>query len=59
MAKSLTITLISRSSSDRDLQLMDVIIFDVDVEAVLLQQAVHTELQFADVILHLVVINSW
>lgn len=38
---------------------MDVVIFDVDVEAVLLQQAVHTQLQFADVFLHLVVIHSW
>lgn len=28
---------ISTSSCDRDLQLMDVIVFDVDVEAVLLQ----------------------
>ena len=38
---------------------MDVIVFDIDVEAVLLQQVVHTELQLADVVLHLVVINSW
>ncbi len=38
---------------------MDVIVFDVDVEAVLLQEAGHTQLQFADVLLHLVVRNSW
>lgn len=37
---------------------MDVIVFDVDVEAVLLQQAVHAQLQFADVVLHLVVRHS-
>lgn len=37
---------------------MNVIVFDVDVEAVLLQQAVHAELQFADVVLDLVVGHS-
>lgn len=38
---------------------MDVIVLDVDIEVVLLQEAVHTELQLADVLLHLVVINPW
>lgn len=38
---------------------MDVVIFYVDIEVVLLQQAVHTQLQLADVFLHLVVIHSF
>lgn len=42
-----------------DLQLMDVVIFDIDVKVVLLQEAVHTGLQPADVLFHLVVIHSW
>lgn len=41
-----------------DLQLMDVVIFDVDVEVVLLQEAVDTGLKPADVLLHLVVVHS-
>lgn len=40
-----------------DSQLMDVVIFDVDVEVVLLQEAVHTGLELADVLLHLVVVH--
>lgn len=44
-------------SGDLDLQLVNVIVFDVDIEAVLLQQTVHTELQSADVLLHLVVVK--
>lgn len=39
-------------------QLVDVIVFDDDVEVVLLQQAGDTQLQLADVLLHLVVVNS-
>lgn len=46
-------------SSNQDLQLVDIIVFDVDVEVVLLQQAVYAEFQFADVLLDLVVINTW
>lgn len=42
-----------------DLQLVDVVVFDVDVKVVLLQQAVHTGLQPADVLLHLVIVHSW
>jgi len=51
-------TLNSQSSSDLDLQLVHVVVFDVDIEAVLLQQAVHAQFQFADVLFHLVVIHS-
>lgn len=52
-------SLLSKVWSDGDLQLMDVVVFDVDVEAVLLQQAVYTQLQFADVVFNLVVVNPW
>lgn len=41
-ARSLSITLTGQAECDCDLQLMDVIIFNVDIEVVLLQQAVHT-----------------
>lgn len=41
-ARSLSFTLTDESQRDRDLQLMDVIIFNVDIEVVFLQQAVHT-----------------
>lgn len=37
---------------------MDVVIFDVDTQTVLLQQAVHTHLQLVDVFFHLIVIHS-
>jgi len=40
-------------------QLVDVVIFDVDAEVVLLEQRGHTQLQLADVLLHLVVIHAW
>lgn len=36
---------------------MDVVIFDVDVEVVLLQEAVHAGLKPADVLLHLVIVD--
>lgn len=38
----LSITLTGEAKCERDLQLMDVIIFNVDIEVVFLQQAVDT-----------------
>lgn len=42
-----------------DSQLVDVVVFDVDVQVVLLQEAVHAGLELADVLLHLVVVHAW
>lgn len=55
---STPVTPTGRACGCQHLQLMDVVVFDVDVEVALLQQAVHADLQLADVFLHLVVINS-
>jgi hypothetical protein len=38
---------------------VDVVIFHIDVQAVLLQKAVHTQLQLANVFFYLVIVDTF